>query len=134
MDKRITYSVVGVLVLLVLAFGIYSFVGDSKIEKANISTFAYLEEVLDCGTVIDLKIGTGRIVSEFKDDGCYESALENLKEIPFGVGELEPGELILESEEFSSCSALYAEGGAVDYKICIREMLPLLEEKYPEVA
>jgi len=92
---------------------------NSKIEKANISAYAYLEGVLDCETIANINLVSGKIVSEFKDEDCHSSALKNLEGISFERGELASGKLILESEEFANCTSLYREGGAVEYKNCI---------------
>ncbi len=134
MNKKIKYLLLGVFILLVLSLGVYKMNQNSNIKKANINTYDYLEDVLDCKTIVNLKMGTGEIVSEFKDADCFAGAFENLKGIPFEVGELKPGKLILESEEFGYCNSLYQEGGAIDYQNCIKDILPVLREKYPEIA
>lgn len=130
MDRNLKIGVLIVAIVLVV-LGINHFSEEVDIKEANINGYVFLEEVSKCDVTYTIDISKGGLIAQFKE-GCFEDAAKNLKDIL-----LEPGKtgdkFILESEEYLGCAEINKLKGSESYRNCIREILPNLREKYPEV-
>jgi len=126
MDKNLKVGVLIVAIVLIV-LGINYFSG-GDIKEANINGYVFLEEVSKCDVIYAIDISKGGLIAQFKE-GCFEDAAKNLKDIL-----LEPGKtgekFILESEEYLGCAEINNLKGNEAYRNCIKEILPILEEKY----
>ena len=126
---------IGVLIaaIFLIILGINYFSTEGKIKQANINGYAFLESVSKCNIIYKIDVSTGKSTPNF-EEVCFENALSYLNKIPFEPGEVGEGKLIVESEEYYHCFNVKNMEGLMVYRECIKELMPILEEKYPEVA
>jgi len=123
---------IGIILALVVFLGIIFISNDVKMKNANISGYAFLEEISQCDIIYNFNMMTGKMTPEFNED-CLKNATSHLREISFEPGE--KGEkFLLESEEYLGCSYINNLKGSEAFRNCIEEILPKLREKYPEVV
>lgn len=123
----------GVLVVLFLAiiFAGYNYIQNKEMKQANINGYAFLEKLSTCDIVYNIDITSRKAISEFNKD-CFDNAVANLRNISFKPNE-KGDKFILESEEYLGCSYINNLKGSEEFKNCIKNILPELREKYPEV-
>lgn len=131
MDRNMKIGVAIVMIALI-AFGGNYLLRENKIKKANISGYVFLEKISKCDITYNINIMTGSFVAEFEEE-CFEDAAKNLRDISFEPGET-GDKFILESEEYLGCAEINKLKGAEFYRNCIKKILPIIEEKYPEVV
>jgi len=124
---------IGVIIILILAvvfFG-YNYFQNKEIKQANINGYAFLEQLSKCDIVYTIDITSGRAISEFKKE-CFDNAAKNLRDVQFLPGE-KGDKFILESEEYLGCAYINDLKGSESFRNCVKDILPTLKEKYPEV-
>jgi hypothetical protein len=131
MDKNTKVGVL-VIAIIVIVLGINYISIEGKIKQANINGYAFLKEISKCDVTYAIDGSTGGFTTEFEKD-CLEDAAKNLRNIPLKPGET--GEkFLLESEEYLGCVEINNLRGVEFYRNCIKKILPIMEEKYPEVV
>ena len=91
-----------------------------------------MENVARCDISYNIDILSGRDVTIF-DEKCLNNSLSFLNKISFKNGEIDGEKLIVDSQEYNYCLNIKNTKGLVEHKKCIKEILPILKEKYPEV-
>ena len=131
--KRLNKWKVGSLVILflIIIFAGYIYLQNKEIKQANINGYAFLEQLSKCDITYTIDIAGGEIISGFKKE-CLEDAAKNLKNISFKPNE-KGDKFLLESEEYLGCSYINNLKGSEAFRNCIKEILPTIRQKYPEV-
>ncbi|VVB79022.1 Uncharacterised protein [uncultured archaeon] len=131
--SRIPNIIIFVLVLVLivfLLFGVYS--ENKKIKETNVQMYNYLVCVNGCDISYNVDVGTLNVKSTFNDT-CVGNCAEKIGALQFRPGELDKGKLLMESNEYQECVRRLSSVGAESYKACVESILPLFQEKYPEV-
>ena len=131
MKKWLIILIIAMIVILG-GFGIYKYVGARSIKKANIIMYQFLECRSECG------LTQIRNLTTFNEEcmecsGDFSGLSQDMQTIgrdsnnPTLRNEKYGDKIIIGSEEHISC---LSENGAEDYQSCIKEILPILKEKY----
>lgn len=133
MKKRIKQKeiILGIMIIGLIILASY-FIRGYEIKKANINGYEFLKRLSSCDIQYKIDISTGKTVSDFKQE-CFENAFVYLKKIKFKPGSIAGEKLLVDSNEYNYCYYIRNMQGVEAYKKCIKEILPLLTEKYPEV-
>ena len=131
MEKNWKVGVLMIMIILIF-FGISYVLDGKEIKEANINGYAFLESISKCDIQYKVDILNGGATAEFKEE-CLEDSLFYLEDIGFKPGE--KGEkFLLESKEYLNCAYIHDLKGSEEYKKCVKEILPILREKFPEVV
>ena len=124
---------IGILVVLflIIIFVGYNYLQNREIKQANINGYAFLEQISQCDIIYNIDITSWAATPELEKE-CLEDAAKNLKDVPFKPGE-KGDKFILESEEYLGCSYINNLKGSEEFRNCVKNILPTLKEKYPEV-
>lgn len=125
--------IVVIVAILIIALIIYAYNEDKKIKDTNVKMYNYLICVDDCDIVYNFNLGSMGAMSEF-NDSCIEDCTLKIGTLSFRPGQLEKGKLLMESNEYLECVRLLNTKGAEFYKNCVEKMLPMFQERYPEVV
>jgi len=121
-----------VLAIALIGLAVQDYVKNGKIREANINAYAFLEGVSKCDISYSIDI-MSRKASESFDEECLNRSISYLNRIQFKPGEIGGEKLIVDSQEYNYCLGLRSTGSVTEHKECIRKILPILKEKYPEV-
>lgn len=121
-----------IVLVLIISLLIYSYNEDKKIKETNVQMYNYLKCVNGCDLKYTVEVGTLNLTSNFNETCLENCAVDNGK-MQFMPGQLEKGKLLMESDEYQECVRRLNSVGADSYKNCVDNLLPLLEERYPEV-
>ena len=135
-EKKQLYLKVFVVVLIVVAVvggiaGNYIY-SKGKIERANKSTYKFLNCVESAPIIYNINIISKKTTADFDQD-AFNKCLDFLKEVEFKVGEIKSDDLILESESYKACVSVKQVQGIEAYKRCIEKLIPEVEQDYPEI-
>ncbi len=140
--KKWQVILIVILTFVLFAFVIYEYKSHADIKKANTGGYRFLECVSNCPIeyyVFENGTITNRTI--FNHD-CALSCSSELQGVPkkyTGFGASSNGEEIIPyedktiftSEEYLSCMRLlYGEEDIVKFKNCLKEILPILKEKF----
>ncbi len=134
MKKSYIKTIVVFLIILAVIGGIAGnyIYSKNKIERANKSAYQFLKCVEICPIQYNINVVTKKVVSDFESE-CLNNCLMFLREVEFKTGEIKSDDLILESESYKACVSVKQVEGVEEYKNCIGDLIPQIEERYPEV-
>lgn len=132
--KSILPSVLILIIVLVLIISLLVSVynNNKKIKETNVQMYDYLKCVNECDIVNSVDVGTLNVESSFNET-CLVDCSTKSGEIQFLPGQLEKGKLLMESDEYQECARRLNSLGVESYKECVDKIMPLFEERYPEV-
>ena len=116
-----------VLVVLVGLFLIYD--QNKRIHDDNVKMYNYLTCVSMCDIEYYINPTTKKIESNLFSS-CTENCSSIIDKLNFSPNQLERGQLLFESDEYSTCIILLNSDGGDKFKNCLNENLPILKERY----